>query len=141
MVKRKKLLWFVLFSSKFAKINSSLYRSMQGQIKLTAFGFNESFQLYQTNDLINAFFRDPIVVGTLNQLLPFWAFDKDAIQKIDVETVPCTKISMEFFDRLLDPKNGVVRGNGNLQHCVDDYRDEFIISDELRKVSFKLFIF
>lgn len=110
-------------------------RSMKGQIKLATFCFNEPFQIYEKNELVDSFLKDPVVISNLNILIPAWPFDKDMIKNIDIEQVPCTKLSMEFFDRLLDPKNGVVRSDGSLQHCVDDCIDDFMISDELRKVN------
>uniref|UniRef100_A0A8D0LAU0 Cilia- and flagella-associated protein 300 n=1 Tax=Sphenodon punctatus TaxID=8508 RepID=A0A8D0LAU0_SPHPU len=46
--------------------------------------------------------------------------------------VPCTQVSMTFFDRLYC--EGVVRESGYIVKCYDDYYDDFLISDELRKV-------
>lgn len=56
--------------------------------------------------------------------------------KVDIEIVPCTLLSMEFFDRLIE--NGVIYENGKLRKCFDEYYENFAISDELRKVNVAL---
>lgn len=47
------------------------------------------------------------------------------------EPVSCTVMSMTFFDRLYD--NNVVRESGHIVKCFDDFYEDFIVSDELRK--------
>ena len=47
------------------------------------------------------------------------------------EVVPCTILSMSFFDRLY---GNVVRESGYLHKCFDEFSGDFTISDELRKV-------
>jgi len=41
------------------------YRSMKGNLKIQTYCFNQPFQLYQKQELADAFFQDPIVVSTL----------------------------------------------------------------------------
>jgi len=41
---------------------------------------------------------------------------------------------MAFFDRLYD--NNVVRDSGHIVKCFDDFYEDLVISDELRKVDF-----
>ena len=53
---------------------------------------------------------------------------------VSVEAVPCTVLSMTFFDRLTE-KN-VVRESGHISKCFDEFCGDFQISDELRKVSY-----
>lgn len=55
------------------------------------------------------------------------------VTKVEATVVPCTQISMSFFDRLYS--EGVVRETGDIVKCYDDYYDDILISDELRKVS------
>lgn len=55
------------------------------------------------------------------------------VTKIEATLVPCTQTSMSFFDRLYT--EGVVRENGVIVKCYDEYYDDIPISDELRKVS------
>ena len=48
------------------------------------------------------------------------------------EVVPCTVLSMTFFDRLYN--DHVVRESGAIQKCFDEYYFDMVVSDELRKV-------
>nr|XP_047934189.1 cilia- and flagella-associated protein 300 isoform X2 [Anser cygnoides] len=54
------------------------------------------------------------------------------VTKIEAIVVPCTQISMSFFDRLYT--EGIVRETGHIVKCYDEYYDDILISDELRKV-------
>ncbi|KFQ42067.1 Uncharacterized protein C11orf70, partial [Nestor notabilis] len=54
------------------------------------------------------------------------------VTKTEATLVPCTEISMSFFDRLYS--EGIVRENGDIVKCYDDYYGDILISDELRKV-------
>ena len=64
------------------------------------------------------------------------AYEGNACTSVTAEPVACTAMSMTFFDRLYD--NNVIRESGHIVKCFDDYYEEFIISDELRKVAFYL---
>lgn len=55
------------------------------------------------------------------------------MKKIEAINVPCTQLSMSFFNRLHD--EDIVRDNGHIVKCLDSFCDPFPISDELRKVS------
>ena len=54
------------------------------------------------------------------------------IDSVLVEEVPCTVLSMEFFDRLW--KHKVVRDGGQIVKCFDEPCSDFLISDKLREV-------
>jgi len=45
----------------------------------------------------------------------------------------CTVTSMDFFRKLKE--EGIVRENGNICKCFDEFYEGITISDELRKVS------
>lgn len=75
-----------------------------------------------------------MVISTLNKLMPTWFFEKGKIEKINMEVVPCTVSTMAFFDRILDEENQIVRGEGNIRHCLEDIVDGFLVADQLRKV-------
>ncbi|KAF7473161.1 Hypothetical predicted protein [Marmota monax] len=85
--------------------------SMLGRIKAQAFGFDQTFQAYRKDDFV--------MVGT-------------EVKKIEAINVPCTQLSMSFFNRLYD--EDIVRDNGHIVKCLDSFCDPFLISDELRKV-------
>lgn len=53
--------------------------------------------------------------------------------KVKVEIVDCSVLSVDIFDRFYE-KN-IVRENGNIKKCLDEYCDDILISDELRKVA------
>lgn len=55
------------------------------------------------------------------------------MKKIEAISVPCTQLSMSFFQRLYD--ENIVRESGHIVKCLDSFCDPFLISDELRKVS------
>lgn len=51
---------------------------------------------------------------------------------MQAEEVPCSVLSMNFFDRLW--QQGIVRESGNIIKCFDEPCEEFLISDKLREV-------
>ena len=51
---------------------------------------------------------------------------------VEVEEVPCSVLSMDYFDRLKE--YNIVRESGHISKCLDDYYEGIQISDELRKV-------
>jgi hypothetical protein len=62
-----------------------------------------------------------------------WQLLNQPVHDVRIEQLNTNILSLEFFDRLID--NKVVRENGGqIKKCIEEYKDEFIISDELRKV-------
>ncbi len=57
---------------------------------------------------------------------------ESVIDEVCVEPVPCTILNMGFFDRLT--ANQIVRESGSIRKCFDEMCDDFIVSDELRKL-------
>ncbi|XP_074840746.1 cilia- and flagella-associated protein 300 [Carettochelys insculpta] len=108
--------------------------SMYGRIAVQAFSFDQPFRAYQKDEFVKAFFRDPNVSANLKLLTASgqWTNLGTKVKKIEAIAVPCTQVSMSFFDRLYS--EGVVRETGNIVKCYDDYYDGIPISDELRKV-------
>ncbi|KAM9566415.1 cilia- and flagella-associated protein 300 [Guaruba guarouba] len=108
--------------------------SMQSRITAQAFGFDQQFKPYQKDEFVTAFFNDPNVNSSLKLLSASgqWTTLGSKVTKIEATLVPCTEISMSFFDRLYS--EGIVRETGDIVKCYDDYYDDILISDELRKV-------
>ncbi|KAM6159176.1 cilia- and flagella-associated protein 300 isoform 2-T2 [Rhynchocyon petersi] len=109
--------------------------SMLGRIQAQAFGFDETFQPYRKDDFVMAFFKDPNVIPNLKLLSDSpgqWITLGTEVEKIEAINVPCTQLSMAFFNRLYD--EDIVRDNGHIVKCLDSFCDPFLISDELRKV-------
>lgn len=49
--------------------------------------------------------------------------------------LPCTIMSMDFFDRILLPENGIVQNDKNcLIQCLEEEIDGFLIDHNLRHV-------
>jgi hypothetical protein len=62
-----------------------------------------------------------------------WQLLGQSVHDVRIEQLNTNVLSLEFFDRLFD--NKIVRENGgSIKKCIEEYKDEFIISDELRKV-------
>ncbi|XP_035398366.1 cilia- and flagella-associated protein 300 isoform X3 [Cygnus atratus] len=107
--------------------------SMHGRITAQAFSFDQQFKPYQKDEFVLAFFNDPNVNSSLKLLSPSgqWTTLGSKVTKIEAIVVPCTQISMSFFDRLYT--EGLVRETGHIVKCYDEYYDDILISDELRK--------
>ncbi|XDA84053.1 hypothetical protein R6Z07F_013877 [Ovis aries] len=109
--------------------------SMLGRIEAQAFGFDQTFQTYRKDDFVMAFFKDPNVIPNLKLLSESsgeWLTLGTEVKKVEAINVPCTQLSMSFFNRLYD--EAIVRDNGYIVKCLDSFCDPFLISDELRKV-------
>nr|XP_048699673.1 transcriptional coactivator YAP1 isoform X6 [Caretta caretta] len=108
--------------------------SMHGRITAQAFSFDQHFKAYQKDEFVKAFFNDPNVSANLKLLTASgqWTTLGTKVKKTEATVVPCTQVSMSFFDRLYS--EGVVRETGYIVKCYDDYYDGIPISDELRKV-------
>jgi hypothetical protein len=78
-----------------------------------------------------------------------------AVTSVEVDQVTCTLLSMNFFDRLksngitmivvylsqtLTICTGIVRESGVIVKCFDEMCDDFLVSDELRKVNIIILI-
>uniref|UniRef100_A0A670YBG2 Cilia- and flagella-associated protein 300 n=1 Tax=Pseudonaja textilis TaxID=8673 RepID=A0A670YBG2_PSETE len=102
------------------------YRSMDGRITAQAFSFDQNLKGYQ---------RDDFLMVTYKWKIPckcFFNLSDVKVKKVDAKNILCTQVSMSFFDRLYC--EGLVRENGTIVKCFDEYHDEILIADELRKV-------
>ncbi|NXU57202.1 CF300 protein, partial [Turnix velox] len=108
--------------------------SLQGRITAQAFSFDQQFKPYQKDEFVTVFFTDQNVSSSLKLLSASgqWTALGSKVTKTEGTVVPCTQISMSFFDRLYS--EGVVRETGHIVKCYDDYYDDILISDELRKL-------
>ncbi|KAM5181090.1 cilia- and flagella-associated protein 300 [Mantella aurantiaca] len=108
--------------------------SMNGRLTAQVFSYDQYFQPYQKDDFVLAFFQDPNVISHLKVLSGSgqWTTLGNRVEKVVVKEIPCTQLSMSLFDRL--SARNIVRESGYISKCLDEYVDDFIISDELRKV-------
>lgn len=106
--------------------------SMKGNLTVQYYSFNKPFNIQKKNEFVLDFFKDSMVYSTLiyNQT----QIGKPASSVI-IESVPCTVLSMDFFDRLLDPENNIVRCDGkSIVQCQEDDIGGFTIDDNLRNI-------
>ncbi|XP_053313861.1 cilia- and flagella-associated protein 300 [Spea bombifrons] len=109
--------------------------SMNGRLLAQAFRYDQYFQPYQKDDFLLAFFQDPNVVSQLKLISDSsgqWRTLDAEVKKVEAEEIPCHQLSMAFFDPLY--AEGIVRESGHISKCLDEFVDDFTISDELRKV-------
>uniref|UniRef100_A0A8C0ZS71 Cilia- and flagella-associated protein 300 n=1 Tax=Castor canadensis TaxID=51338 RepID=A0A8C0ZS71_CASCN len=95
--------------------------SMLGRMKAQAFGFDQTFQAYR---------KDEFVMD--RRVTLHFRSRRTEVKKIEAINIPCTQLSMSFFNRLYE--EDIVRDSGHIVKCLDSFCDPFLISDELRKV-------
>ncbi|KAL5476238.1 hypothetical protein EMCRGX_G026159 [Ephydatia muelleri] len=107
---------------------------MKNRMKFATFLYNKPFQVYQKNDFVLDFFQSSVVTDTLREHAAdgHWAPISSKVTHVSVKDVPCSQLNMSFFDHL--HSSGVVRETGHIVKCFDDVMDDFLVSDELRKV-------
>jgi len=99
------------------------------------FSYDKYFQEYEKEKFAMSFFQDLNVQSNLkipskqNQWFPIGELNPT---RVEAELVPATIISMEFFDRVFT--DGLVRQSGAICKCYDEQIDDFLVSDELRKM-------
>ncbi|XP_057331287.1 cilia- and flagella-associated protein 300-like isoform X2 [Microplitis mediator] len=98
------------------------------------FLFNEKFHPYHKYNLAEEFFKDPAVAGKLK----IWndnefkeSYDTSA-SEVEVKQIPCSIMSMAFFDKLKNPDNNIVYASGNIHQKYDDFIDGILVPDNLR---------
>ncbi|XP_075448549.1 cilia- and flagella-associated protein 300 isoform X3 [Ascaphus truei] len=117
------------------RVPAAQNRSMHGRITAQTFSFDQNFQSYQKDDFVWAFFQDPNVISHLKLLSDSsgqWVTLGTQVKKVEAKEMPCTQLSMSLFDCLYTEH--IVRESGHILKCLDEYFDDFPISDELRKV-------
>ncbi|ELT98022.1 hypothetical protein CAPTEDRAFT_204568 [Capitella teleta] len=113
--------------------------SMKGRLVAQAFSFDQAFQTYEKDAFTLAFFQDPEVIHHLKVVSSSGSLTTlgATAKSVSVDQIPCTQLSMSFFDRLQE--NGIVRESGRISKCFDEQWEDFSVSDELRKVN--IFVF
>lgn len=106
--------------------------SMKGSLQVQYYSFNQPFRAHERQQFFTAFFKHPAVYSTLT-------YDRVVVGKpagsVRSEAVPCTLLSMDFFDRLTEPENNIVRCDGKtIIQCQEEDVDGFTIDDNLRSL-------
>ncbi|KAK2827277.1 hypothetical protein Q7C36_018203 [Tachysurus vachellii] len=103
--------------------------SMLGRISVQAFNFEQNFQSYMKDHFALNFFQDTCVKNNLHVLdtSGVWKpLDKEVI-RVEVDLVPCTKVSVDIFDPIFS--SGIVHPSGHTAKCFHAVHHDF---DELR---------
>jgi hypothetical protein len=113
---------------------------MRGKLKSFMYTFDRQFHMGSKDSFILEFFQDDNVVSTLKKLANNgdWQSLSVKAKRVKVEDVACSYLSVDVFDRLFEKQ--IVREGGSIKKCLDEYFEDILISDELRKVFF-IFIF
>ena len=51
---------------------------------------------------------------------------------MNITDIDCNLLTVDIFDKFA--QNNIVRENGSIRKCLDEYFESLILSDELRKV-------
>ncbi|KAJ3173440.1 hypothetical protein HDU87_007601 [Geranomyces variabilis] len=106
---------------------------MQDHAWLRKFTYDAHFQPYELDAFLLALFNDAgagqamRVLGTRDR----WA-RLGAVTRVDAEPTTHTVTSLAFFDKLV-PGGPVIRRDGEIIKCLDEYHESFLVADELRK--------
>ncbi|AWP21707.1 DUF4498 domain containing protein [Scophthalmus maximus] len=104
--------------------------SMLGRISAQSYSFDQSFCPYNSEKFVLCFFRDPDVISSLKKMEAGVSVPLDKpVVSVDVELVPCTKVSMELFDPIYSC--GILRPSGHIVKCFHYAYPDY---DELRQM-------
>ncbi|XP_056154265.1 cilia- and flagella-associated protein 300 [Lampris incognitus] len=104
--------------------------SMMGRISAQSYSFDQSFYPYSSENFALSFFRNPNVAASLRRMeAGAWVPLDKPVVSVDVEVVPCSKVSMELFDPIYSC--GIVTPSGQIVKCLHDVHPDY---DELRQM-------
>ncbi|XP_003968947.1 cilia- and flagella-associated protein 300 [Takifugu rubripes] len=104
--------------------------SMFGRISAQTFTFDRDFRPYNSEKFALCFFQSPQVVSSLSTKVNTGApVPLDRPVRVEVEQVPCTRVSMDLFDPIYTC--GILRPSGHMVKC---FHDVFPDYDELRQM-------
>lgn len=116
--------------------------SMKKCLRINYYAFNQEFKSDDINQFALDFFRDNNVANNLQA--SFNQFAGSNIARVQTKSIPCTVTSMAFFDKLLDPNNGIVcfSGTGDdgihtIHQCMEVYKNGIYISNKLKMMLFE----
>ncbi|XP_076657626.1 cilia- and flagella-associated protein 300 [Halictus rubicundus] len=128
-----------LASKNYVGLNNKTIQSLlskwgiRGNFVVQHFSFNEPFQKYQKYLLVDAFFKDNVIGKELITMQGnHWAKQGTTSSVVEIKPVPCSVLSMSFFDKLKDTENGIVYKTGTICKRYDMEIDNFLVSDNLR---------
>lgn len=106
---------------------------LKGNFVIQNFSFNEPFQQYHKYQLADAFFKDSTVAKALWSKQGYaWARQGIQASSVQIKQVPCSVLSMSFFNKLKNTDNGIVHSSGTICKRYDLQVEDFLVSDNLR---------
>ncbi|XP_051944281.1 cilia- and flagella-associated protein 300 isoform X2 [Hippocampus zosterae] len=102
--------------------------SMLGRLSAQTFSFDQKFHLYDSDRFALCFFTDSSVLSSARTTVAWQSLDKP-VASVDVEVVPCTKISMDLFDPIYTC--GIVAPSGHIARCLHEIYPDY---DKLREM-------
>lgn len=83
--------------------------------------------------MAEAFFKDSTVAKELlTKQGNYWAKQDIIASSVEINPISCSVLNMSFFNKLKDPKNGIVHKSGTICKRFDMEIENFLISDNLR---------
>ncbi|XP_061694907.1 cilia- and flagella-associated protein 300 isoform X2 [Syngnathoides biaculeatus] len=102
--------------------------SMLGRLSAQTFSFDQKFHFYDSERFALCFFADANVLSGVRTTTPWKPLKKPAVS-VDVEAVPCTRVSMDLFDPIYTC--GIVAPSGHIARCFHDVYPDY---DKLREM-------
>ncbi|XP_033119538.1 cilia- and flagella-associated protein 300-like [Anneissia japonica] len=111
-----------------------LFQKWGVKMHVQYYSYDQMFQSYMKDDFMQDFFQDSTVTATLKVLNSKGIATNlgNGVARVESTPVACTQTSMAFFDRLQE--ESIVRENGSIAKCFDEFYEDFTIADELRKM-------
>ncbi|XP_011647699.1 uncharacterized protein C11orf70 homolog [Pogonomyrmex barbatus] len=110
---------------------------LKGNFVIQNFSFNQPFQQYHKYQLVDAFFKDDIVAKALLSKQGYnWVRQGIRASNVETKQIPCSVLSMSFFNKLKDSNNGIVHNSGMICKRYDTQIEDFLVSDKLRGVKY-----
>ena len=107
---------------------------LQRGMRYQEFRYTGQYHRMAVRDFLRDFFSDPEVQEHFRVLGRDrdWVAPRGTLDEADGDVVPANLTSMAFFDRLETADPPIVRANGDLVKCFDNFIDGVQISDLLR---------
>ncbi|XP_043216135.1 cilia- and flagella-associated protein 300-like [Amphibalanus amphitrite] len=108
--------------------------SLRDRISVQAFCYDKHLDIHNRVEFVQEFLTEPTILASLKVLTEAnkWSPLMVPAASVSVELVPCTETTMRLFDKLTD--SGIVRDNGNIRKCMEEWFGDLVLADELRKL-------
>ncbi|XP_046414196.1 cilia- and flagella-associated protein 300-like [Neodiprion fabricii] len=102
-------------------------------ISIQTFSFNEPFQPYLKYRLVESFFKDVIIAKELKtKKFNSWCNEGITATQVKAEQLPCSVLTMSFFDKLKDPSNNITYDSNKIRKTIRYNEAGEMITDNLR---------